>query len=574
MVVFLGAVFGVYYVFFAGSNSASDGAISTVAYEVATGTVSTGITVSGKIAAAQILDLNVYKLANRIDTVTIGNGSHVEKGQLLFAFDQSDAFVDVENAALALRQAALVYDQTKVNATDPNTTIASLQSTIAGLKTNIAQSRVELKSVQRDFFNADLKAEPADSRYENQITRTAPTIGGVYNSTEEGAYTITVYASSEASGYSYTYGGLEGGVAPVYPGIAARLGTRGLTITFPASISQITARDVWVVAVPNTQAAQYVENLENYQNSIETIKKNIAADTVSLANKETELAQALRGDTPEDRNLTVESAALGVAQARVDLTKNQSVASERRIVAPFSGTIEGIENVVAGATPTKNTDDPIDFGSLISDEFTVTFSLGAKDVEKIRVGGKVLVTLTSLPLAEPLEATIVEARSLPDSSSVAQYTVRAKIAGGATSTARLRDGMLADVEIVQQEKTDALRIPVSAVTYQNGAAYASVFDSLSDAYRTSIAESGIMRTESGAVAPTATDRKITLGLIGNYWAEVLSGLSLGEYIRVTSASQSAATTTVVEQRGGFGSGRPPGETSTRSSGSGDSSRSN
>lgn len=558
-ILFLLVGYGVYYFFFLGNSESLTAGV--VVHQVAKGNVSTGITASGKIAAAEILDLNVYTLANRIDVVSVTNGAHVEKGQLLFAFDDSDAAVDVEDAALALKDAELGYSEARLEAGDPNTTIRTLENEIRALKIDIIRNEEKRTTLHRDFLNADLSAESTRARENIQISRTAPTVGGLYTGTTEGEYRIKVYDSSEDSGYSYTYSGIESGVAPVYLGKSAPLGRYGLTITFPGSGSQISPRDEWIIAVPNTYAAEYVENKEAYAEDLETLEKSIAADTVSLANKETQLTQAKRGDTVTHRDVTVAEARLAVEKAQVDLRKGWQAAGERRIVAPFSGTIEGMENVVPGATPTKSTNDPINLGSLISDEFMVTFSLGAKEVNRVRVGGKVLVTLTSLPDKRPLEAEIVEISSLPDSSAVAEYAVRARIQNTEKKVTSLRDGMLADIEIVQEERNNILRIPVLAVRYEEGKTLVDVFENLTDTQKTSVTEMGIIRADESGVLPNPLPREIVLGLSGRYWAEVVSGLSEGEYIRLTSASTAAATSTVVEQRGGFGGGPPRQSTS-------------
>ena len=561
MVVLLGG----YFLLRSGGTQAVTSAM--VVHQVTTGPVSTGIQTTGKVKAAEILDLNVYKLASRIDVVHVENGTHVDVGDLLFSFDQSDSAVAIANSQLKLRDAQLGLEVAQQAAGDPNTTITTLKNDISVLEQNLLQYQDDLRTGQRDFFNADLTAEPGRDRYDQQVEKAAPTIGGLYNNSERGAYLIKLYASNEKSGLSYTLSGLESGSYPVYPGVETPLGTRGLTITFPSS--GISNQDVWVIAVPNTYDPDYPKNKEAYDDTVRSINDNIDSDTVLLENKRTQLAKAQRSDTNDQRDLMVQTAALAVDQAKVDLQKHVDTGNERRIIAPFVGTVEGMENVVVGATPTptKDSNDPIDLGSIISDEFLVTFSLGANDVDKVSLGQKVRVTLTSVPNSSPLDAVITEVSSLPDTNTVAQYSVSARIDTGNLNGLNLRDGMLADVEIVQEEKTNVVRIPVSAVQYQDGTAYVTVLEGLSDQQKQQASRMGIVRTD--VTNPTEVERKVTLGLRGSFYAEVTDGLVVGDLVKVSGVSGDANQAPVV-QNARFGPGTERVRTS-RSNGNSNSS---
>ena len=386
------------------ANDASSEATSIVIQKVTAGVVTNGIAASGKIEAREVLDLNVYKQVNRIDTVAAVNGAHVEKGTLLYAFDSSDADVNISKSQLAVRSAELSLAQERQAAQDPNTTVRSLTSDIASLENDVVLSQQDLMNALRTYLSADLTAEPTQDRYNEQKKRTAPAIGGQYTALQQGSYLIQVYASGADSGYSFRYSGLESGVGAVFFDTSVPLGVRGLTVTFPDE-SQVDSFDTWIVAVPNMYASEYVANKDTYDQTKATLENKIATDKVTIANKKTTLAQTLRGDTFADRNLSVENAQLAIDQARVSLSQNITTRNERQIVAPFSGTISGVQNAVVGATPAKDGSDSIELGSLISDDFVATFSLGAADVAKVSVGQDVLVTISSDPGSAPLHAS-------------------------------------------------------------------------------------------------------------------------------------------------------------------------
>jgi multidrug efflux pump subunit AcrA (membrane-fusion protein) len=172
----------------------------------------------------------------------------------------------------------------------------------------------------------------------------------------------------------------------------------------------------------------------------------------------------------------------------------------------------------------------------------------------------VIVTLTSVPDSAPLEAEIVEISSLPDTSAVAQYAVSARIVEYASSTVRLRDGMLTDIEIVQEEKENVVRVPVSALSYSEGKAHVTVLENLSKEQEQQFARLGIVRTDGGT--HTTYTRTVMVGLRGTYYAEIIDGLVSGERIVISTSAPATDASEAVVRTGlgaGMGGGRPPEE---------------
>ncbi len=434
--------------------------------------------------------------------------------------------------------------------TDPNTEVRTLQNKIATYEKALVDSAQDIKDAYQDFLNTDLVVDVALSDKSRLLGATRPTLSGRYVGTVEGMYTIEVYSSNSKSGYSYRVSGLESYTGSVVIGSPVDLGNRGLKITFPSSTKH---SDTWVVRVPNTGIATYADTKRAYERTVADLKEQIVSTKVSLANAEQELEDMLSTDTSSYRNLHVEKAVATVNSTQQKLAENYDAISERDIVAPFAGTIQDMENVVVGATPTGGSEDTISLGTLISDEFLTTFTLSATDVAKVSVGQKVNVTITSFSEQPVFTAHITEISSLPSSDGVAQYEVRAKIEyDHASSSVKLREGVLADIEIIEEEKENALRVPVSAITYVDGKPTVQVVDTLTDAQKKEIETMSILRTARDATLPSYA-KTITLGIYGTYYAEVTGGLTGGEYILIT-ATPTATDTSVVEQAG-FGPGR-------------------
>lgn len=522
--------------------------------EVEYGAVSSGIQTTGEIVAAQKLDIDVYKQQKRIDVVNIQNGSHVEEGDVLISFDKSDAYVDVQSAAVSVAEAKLDLEAEEADMIDPSTEIRSKESQIAGYEKTIADAEQDIIDAYRDFLNEDLEVYPHDDRYESLKTRTEPTLSGRYTNDQEGYYIIDVYASGAASGYSYRVTGLESYVEAVIVGKAIDLGNSGLKITFPSDTKN---NDKWIVYVPNTKIVTYAESKADYENQVANLEKTIRDTKVSLLNAEQELEDLIRDDGVEYRNLNVEKAETSLAEAQQRLVQNYDSVEELDIVAPFSGTIEGMENVVEGATPEGGTSDPTNLGTLISDEFLTTFTLGASDVSQVSVGQKVKVTITSFSEQPIYIAAITQISSLPESSGVAQYEVQALLEyNRASSSMILREGMLADIEIVQEENENALRVPTAAITYEQGQPKVTIIDSLTEQQQQQVARMGIVRTDNGTLETYTVD--VELGIAGQYYVEILSGVEEGDII-ITSSLTTETSESVVEQAGfGPGSGRNAG----------------
>lgn len=537
------ASLGLYYYFNVyNSENVSDTVSFYVVETAEIGEVTSGIQTTGNIVAAQKLDIDVYKQLSRIDVVNVQNGSHVEAGDILFSFDKSDALVDTKSAKVAVAEAELSLNEEKISSKDPNTEIRTKENQIVGYKKTISDSLVDINDAYRDFLNEDLEVVAHKDKVSALSSRTEPVLSGRYVGDEEGYYVIEVYASGANSGYSYKVSGLENMTDSIVFNKAIDIGSKGLKVTFPLDTK---SNDKWIIYVPNNQIATYVETKTGYEERVATLNKLINDTKVALENAEQELSLLKRTDTSNYRDLNVVKAESTLAEAKQCLYNYNDVVQDLDIVAPFSGSVEGIENVVVGATPTGGTEDSISLGTLISDEFLTTFTLGATDVSKVEVGQKVEVTVTSFSNQPVFDAYITQISSLPESSGVAQYEVQALLSyDRKASEMVLREGMLADIEIVEEENTKALRVPTSAITYEQGVPKVTVVDSLTEEQKTEITKFGIVKTNN--IPLTTYSVEVKLGIVGQYYVEILEGIKEGDLIVGASLTETSSES-VVEQ---------------------------
>jgi multidrug resistance efflux pump len=513
-----------------------------VVEQVERGNVTSGIETTGEIVAAQKLDLDVYKQISRIDLVNAVNGGKVSAGDVLFTFDSSNALVAVESSRVEVLGAQLILENQRANVTDPNSTIRTLENDIVELEAAIAQAEVDKTQAYRTYLNADLEPTPGNNK---TVDKARPVMSGLYTATKRGEYRVSVYGSGAESGYSYRVAGLESNTEAALLGLSSLIGRSGLEITFPASIA---TGDVWIVAVPNISAPEYVATLESYEETIIDLDLLTVEAGVSIKNKQQEIEDILQTDTTQFRDLGVAQAQAEFAQAREQLSQNFDVVQEQNIVAPFSGTVEGMENVVVGASPTRDTNDPITLGTLISDDFLVTFSLSAVDVAKVSVGQLVLVNITSFPDIPTLEATITEISSLPNSEGVAQYAVQALISMPPEATVNLREGLLANIEIVQEVATAVMRVPSAAIVYENRQAQVRVLTDITPEQQESINTLSIVRTMSDQSVGFMVD--VEIGIAGAFYSEIKNGLSEGQYVIIGDTDDTESALSDSGRRGG------------------------
>ncbi len=527
------------------SDSVDEVQAFSVVQEVNKGSVSSGIETTGKIEAVQKLDLDVYKQFSRIDIVNIQNGNHVDEGDTLISFDKSDANVDTKSSAVSVKQAELDLENALDNSKDPNTQISTLKNQIKAYEKSFNEAYL-------DFLNTNVEIKSKNNSTENKMR---PVISGRYvkganeykilidipdyndrNRTES----LLVYKVFDNSGKISEH-------ELIYD-ITTPIADTGLDITFTSSMNPEEG-DSWKILIPNTENYSYSEAESDYEEIVRELN-------VNLENSKQDLENLQQTDSTEYRDLTVEQAELALLEAKQRLSENYDSVEERDILAPFAGTVQDMENVVVGATPTGGTEDSINLGTLVSDEYLVTFTLDATDVAKIYVGQKVEVAVTSYSNQPEFDAEITEISSLPASSGVAQYDVSAKLNYDAkTAETILREGMLANIVIIQEEKENVLRIPSSSIVYEDGNPTVQVVDSLSEEQQKEFDKLGIVRTNGVELATYPVI--LELGIEGRFYIEVLNGINEGALILTTSTTVAIEDESSVAQ--GFGGGAPRAE---------------
>jgi len=257
-----------------------------------------------------------------------------------------------------------------------------------------------------------------------------------------------------------------------------------------AMAAMIEAEETWERAKNEAQI-----NEVQAWNSVEQ-----AQNAVFQAQEDLELLQSEPlTDTLTEAELAVDEANLALEEVRLDLEAAE-------LYAPFNGTVMSVDAAVGGRVSINTT--ILTIADL--QEPLLQFWLEESDMGRVAVGNQVNVMFEALP---DTTFTGKVVRVDPVLVSVGGTTaVQAEASlelGGQNVT--LLSGMTADIEVISSEARDALIVPMEALKETDDGGYAV----------TVVGPNGEME-----------DRPVEVGIKDAVNAEILSGLELGETVRI------------------------------------------
>ena len=215
---------------------------------------------------------------------------------------------------------------------------------------------------------------------------------------------------------------------------------------------------------------------------------------------------------------------------------------DHTITAPISGTIVQknykVLDTIGGNTNSSNTTLAIIYDM---SKLTFDMSIDELDLEKIKVGQKVIITSDSIK--NEIFEGVVTKKSIVGSSSggTTVYPVTVEIEGND----RLLPGMNINAEIVISSSENVLTVPTSAVKRGN---------------KIEILKNPTADTKLGVVSekPETEVVEVTLGASNSDYVEITSGLSEGDIVvaEITNVSQNAFSS--MFGMGGMGMSGMPG----------------
>ncbi len=243
--------------------------------------------------------------------------------------------------------------------------------------------------------------------------------------------------------------------------------------------------------------------------------KDTTADTSNLPEFMTPQKQWLAAEADYKNQTAV------IAQTRTSLAaaaKNLETTSPT-LVAPIDGVVSGLSLQPGSLISAQSDSASSTTVALITTEAppTITVNLSEVDAPSVNVGDKATISLTAYPNLS-LAGQVLSIDTLGTTSSgVTVYPVVITLQG---QLPKLLPNMSAQVNIITQTKDNALTVPSSAITTQNGQSYVKV---MKDGTPTSVA--------------------VTTGLTADSQVEITSGLNEGDTVVTAAKSSNSGTNT-------------------------------
>jgi macrolide-specific efflux system membrane fusion protein len=296
--------------------------------------------------------------------------------------------------------------------------------------------------------------------------------------------------------------------------------TDGIIAEIPVEVGdEVQVGDVLALVSSSTAAAR----LKSAKASLEAAED--AEDAVDDAEDATM--------SDEEREKDESSARAQVEQAKLSLAEVRDSLSDLTLRAPVAGTVTAINSTVGSSTRGSTDDDSGngDTFATIADmsSWVVDCAFSEADVAKVKEGDEVEITFGSVPNETFTGRVRKIDLSATTSENVTTYGVEVDVLN---APSELRDGASSSVTVTTASASDVLAVPTSAVT--------------TDAQ----GESTVKLVKDGK----STSRTVQIGIKGDTYTEITSGLSAGDEVELGATSTSSSDS----DRGDFRVGAGPG----------------
>lgn len=461
-------------------------------YEYATAQtadVSGDLLLNGAIKEAENINLSFPK-TGRIQSVYVHSGQTVRMGATLASLQSEDALGALNQAKGSYEAAQANYKKVVNGATGPDidvakTAVLTAESNLSGSK---LQQDTAVENARRTLYSTGLIAIASSG--DVAASADAPIISGAYKG-GEGQYRIRI------DGPNFSVQGLENGGGPIGRAAPQPIGLNGLYIQFSKNFS-LSSTYEWVVTIPNSQDANYVQNYNAYQTALSSREQVIKNAEASLVQASANLTAKQASARPED---------IQTAEAQVVSTQGAyqialGAYQNNLIVAPIDGVVTLVD-ITAGENAVQN---KTAIGLASSGSFQIDTYVTGNDINRIIIGTPASVSFGEYKnLNIPAHVVAVDSGATVQGSR-ATYKVTFELSGSDT---RIHAGLSGNIIVYGDSKQNVLSIPRSGLLTQNGV------------------HTVMMKHDN-----TLISRVVTIGLIGSKDVEIISGLVSGDKIAI------------------------------------------
>lgn len=469
---------------------------ATVARDRITSTVNA----TGAIEPETLVTLT-FGLGGTITDVAAVRGQEVAAGDVLAQLDTSELALAVRQAEDALRIQELTLAQ-RVDGGPSEAQLASSRADIQAAEANVQVAQANLAAARAGLQQAQAqRAQLLEGATPGQIAAGESQVAAARQQQKQAqeAYNRTI----ECVTFTPPGSNQEEKVCPGLgaPEEQARAALEAATLNLQAAEAQLA--DLQTPAGPaQIQGADAA--IASASAQVQAAEGNVAAAEAQLARARAAADLLQEGPSAQEQAILQAQ----VDSARTNLELSQLRLRQAQIIAPISGQVASVlvregEQGAPGAPA---------MSVLNEDAYHITVQVDEIDIDRVEVGQPVEVTLDALPDA-PVEGVVSEiAPTSTSASGVVTYLVTINIDEAAA--ANLRPGMSASASITVEEIDDVLVVPNWAIRLNRETGEAFV----------------LVRQADGTVAEVPVET----GLRNEQFSEVLSGLSEGDVVVLTS----------------------------------------
>ncbi|MEA4919899.1 MAG: efflux RND transporter periplasmic adaptor subunit [Clostridiaceae bacterium] len=483
-------------IFFGGSDSVDTGYIN---YTVEKQNLTISISGSGALLPADSYDITAL-VSGDILSADFEEGDYVNKDDLLYQIDSSDAEKSIEQAKISLQNAQLSYQNTldTLDGLEPKATVSG----------RLSKLYVEAGD---DVSSGSAIADIADT--DNMV------LSVYFHSTNADAIFSGMSAAVTMSGTGETvYGTVTSvsGITTVGTG-GALLREVKITVQNPGGIAAGAAATAVVGSYSCAQSGTFAAKTSS------TVYASVSGTVSKLYVREGDLVSkdaSLMKIVSDSASRQIQSSELSLHSSQISLENAENTLDNYSIKAPISGTVVE-KNLKAGDKLVSSTASTTMAVIYDMSYLTLTLNVDELDISSIKVGQKVTIEAQAVS-GETFEGYVDRVGvNGTVASGVTTYPVRIIL----TDYEGLMPGMNVTADIVIDEVTDALTIPVSAVSRNN---------------LVLLADAASQGDEANGVPAGYRQVEVKIGKSTDDYIEILSGLSEGDKVGVNGTPTSGS----------------------------------
>lgn len=442
-----------------------------------------------------------FGLSGTIVDVGVVRGQEVKADDVLAQLDTAEPALAVQQAEDALLIQQLTMAQ-RVDGEPSPAQLASSRADIQAAEANVQVAQANLASAQAGLQQSQAqRAQLLAGASAGQIAQAEAQVSAARQQQKQAEETHN--RTTECHTFTNPATNQEESVCPGLgaPEEQARAALEAATLNLQAAEASLA--DLKNPAGPaDIQAAD--ASIAGAQAQVQAAEGNVAAAEAQLARAHA-AADLLVEKPAADEKAILEAQ---VASARTNLEIAQLRLRQAQIIAPISGTVA---NVLIRAGEQAAPGSPA-ISILNEAAYHITVNVDEIDIDRVKVGQPVVVTLDALP-DQPVQGVVSEiAPTSTATSGVVTYLVTINLDEAAA--ADLRPGMSASAAITVDELDNVLVVPNWAVRLnrETGEAFA------------------LVRQADGTIGEVV----IETGLRNEQFSEVISGLNEGDQVVLTN----------------------------------------